>query len=109
MTYPTRPVDIGGFLLPADRRWSSVTPPATTTPRWDPTGRWANRVHLTWGAGPHSYPARSHACLIADAAILHVVDALPVMDLDGHRDDVVWRFPPFHRCLVALPVTFPTS
>lgn len=67
-----------------------------------------NRAHLTWGAGPHSYPARSHACLIAEAAILHVVDALPVMDLDGHRDDV-GRFPPFHRCLVALPVTFPTS
>ncbi|MEV7691634.1 hypothetical protein AB0O61_37890 [Streptomyces bungoensis] len=41
ITYPPRPVDIGGFLLPADRRWSSVTPPATTTPRWDPTGRWA--------------------------------------------------------------------
>ncbi|WP_333778764.1 hypothetical protein [Streptomyces sp. IBSBF 3136] len=46
---------------------------------------------------------------MAEAAILHVVDALPVMDLDGHRDDVVWRPAPFHRCLVALPVTFPTT
>ncbi|WP_055495885.1 hypothetical protein [Streptomyces sp. TP-A0356] len=70
-----------------------------------------NRAHLTWGAGPHSCPAGSHAYLTAEAAILHVhvVDALPVMDLDGHRDDVVWHPAPFHRCLVALPVTFPTS
>ena len=66
-------------------------------------------AHLTWGAGPHSCPARSHAYLIAEAAILHVVDALPEMDLYGHRDDVVWRPAPFHRCVVALPVTFLTS
>ncbi|WP_234342729.1 cytochrome P450 [Streptomyces sp. NRRL B-3648] len=31
------------------------------------------------------------------------------MDLDGHRDDVVWRPAAFHRCLAALPVIFPTS
>ncbi|MGV9905222.1 hypothetical protein ACWDU8_22500 [Streptomyces sp. NPDC003388] len=68
-----------------------------------------NRAHRTWGAGPHSRPARSHAYLSAEAAILHAVDVLPVTDLDGRRDDVVWRLPPFHRCLVALPVTFPTS
>lgn len=68
-----------------------------------------NRAHLTGRAGPHSCPARSHAYLIAEAAILHVVDALPVMDLDGHRDDVVRRPAPFHRRLVALPVPFPTS
>ncbi|MGV9567693.1 hypothetical protein [Streptomyces sp. NPDC003480] len=68
-----------------------------------------NRAHLTWGAGPHSCPARSHAYLIAEAAILHVVDALAEMDLDGHGEDVLWRPAPFHRCLVALPVIFPTS
>ncbi|MEU6812894.1 hypothetical protein ABZ920_28720 [Streptomyces sp. NPDC046831] len=68
-----------------------------------------NRAHLAWGAGPHSCPARSQAYLVAEAAVLHVLDALPETDLDGHRDDVAWRPAPIHRCLVALPVDLPTS
>ncbi|MEU3992009.1 hypothetical protein AB0F24_27260 [Streptomyces platensis] len=51
----------------------------------------------------------SHAYLAAEAAILHILDVLPEMDLVSHCDDLVWRPGPFHRSLTALPVIFPTS
>lgn len=109
MTYPTRPVDIGGFLLPADQPVVISYAACNNDPALGSHRPLGNRAHLAWGAGPHSCPASSHAYLIAEAAILHILDALPEMDLDGHRDDLVWRPGPFHRSLVALPVTFPAS
>ncbi|WP_055595748.1 cytochrome P450 [Streptomyces hirsutus] len=109
MTYPPRPADIGGFLLPADQPVVISYAACNNDPALGPHRPLGNRAHLAWGAGPHSCPASSHAYLIAEGAILHILDALPEMDLDGHRDDLIWRPGPFHRSLAALPVTFPTS
>ncbi|MFF4863515.1 cytochrome P450 [Streptomyces sp. NPDC001231] len=108
MTYPLRPVDISGFLLPADQPVVISYAACNNDPALGPHRPLGNRAHLAWGAGPHRCPASSHAYLIAEAAILHILDALPEMDLDGHRDDLAWRPGPFHRSLVALPVTFPS-
>ncbi|ELS55777.1 cytochrome P450 [Streptomyces viridochromogenes] len=109
MTYPPRPADISGYLLPADQPVVISYAACNNDPALGAQRPLGNRAHLAWGAGPHGCPASSHAYLIAEAAILHVLDALPEMDLDGHRDDLVWRPGPFHRSLVALPVTFPSS
>ncbi|WP_406723951.1 cytochrome P450 [Streptomyces sp. GD-15H] len=109
MTYPPRPADIGGFLLPADQPVVISYAACNNDPALGSHRPLGNRAHLAWGAGPHSCPASSHAYLIAEAAILHILDALPEMDLDGDRDDLIWRPGPFHRSLAALPVTFPTS
>ncbi|MEU8482273.1 cytochrome P450 [Streptomyces sp. NPDC048641] len=109
MSYPPRPVDIGGFLLPPDQPVVVSYAACNNDPALGAHRPLGNRAHLAWGAGPHSCPASSHAYLIAEAAILHILDALPEMDLDGHRDGLVWRPGPFHRSLVALPVTFPLS
>ncbi|GAB2718958.1 cytochrome P450 [Streptomyces bullii] len=109
MTYPPRPADIGGYLLPADEPVVISYAACNNDPALGAHRPLGNRAHLAWGAGPHSCPASSHAYLIAEAAILHILDALPEMDLDTRRDDLAWRPGPFHRSLVALPVTFPTS
>ncbi|MFJ1652596.1 cytochrome P450 [Streptomyces sp. NPDC088337] len=108
MTYPPRPVDISGFHLPADQPVVISYAACNNDPALGSHRPLGNRAHLAWGAGPHRCPASSHAYLIAEAAILHILDALPEMDLDGHRDDLVWRPGPFHRSLTALPVTFPS-
>ncbi|MGW5096282.1 cytochrome P450 [Streptomyces nodosus] len=109
MTFPPRPVDMSGFLLPADQPVVISYAACNNDPALGPHRPLGNRAHLAWGAGPHRCPASSHAYLIAEAAILHILDALPEMDLDGHRDDLVWRPGPFHRSLTALPIVFPAS
>ncbi|WP_329159795.1 cytochrome P450 [Streptomyces sp. NBC_01717] len=109
MSYPPRPADIGGYLLPADQPVVISYAACNNDPALGTHRPLGNRAHLAWGAGPHGCPASTHAYLIAETAILHVLDALPEMDLDGHRDDLVRRPGPFHRSLVALPVTFPSS
>ncbi|MFE9684497.1 cytochrome P450 [Streptomyces sp. NPDC006285] len=109
MSYPPRPVDIGGYLLPADEPVVISYAACNNDPALGEHPPLGNRAHLAWGAGPHGCPASSHAYLIAEAAILHILDALPEMDLAARREDLTWRPGPFHRSLVALPVTFPTD
>ncbi|MGW2046285.1 cytochrome P450 [Streptomyces sp. NPDC001858] len=109
MSYPPRPSDVGGYLLPADEPVVISYAACNNDPGLGARTPLGNRAHLAWGAGPHSCPASSHAYLIAEAAILHILDALPEMDLDARREDLAWRPGPFHRSLVTLPVTFPTS
>ncbi|MFJ9712158.1 cytochrome P450 [Streptomyces sp. NPDC101234] len=109
MSYPPRPTDIGGCLLPADEPVVISYAACNNDPDLVGSPPLGNRAHLAWGAGPHTCPASSHAYLIAQTAILHILDALPEMDLATRREDLTWRPGPFHRSLVALPVTFPTS
>ncbi|GAA1857724.1 cytochrome P450 [Myceligenerans crystallogenes] len=109
MTYPPRPVDVGGYLIPADQPVVISFSACNNDPVLGDTRALGNRAHLAWSAGPHRCPASSHAYLIAETAIFHVLDALPELDLAGRRDDLVWRPGPFHRSLTALPVTFPLS
>lgn len=74
-----------------------------------PGGIAGNRAHLAWSIGPHTCPARSHAYLIAETAVTHLLDALPEMDLAVPADELRWRPGPFHRALESLPIVFDAS
>jgi hypothetical protein len=39
--------------------------------------------------------------------MVHLLDALPEMDLAVAEEDLTWRPGPWHRALAALPVEFP--
>ncbi|MFF2205865.1 hypothetical protein [Streptomyces sp. NPDC058145] len=51
MTYPTRPVDIGGFLLPADQPVVISHAACNNDPTLGSHRPLGNRAHFTWGAG----------------------------------------------------------
>ena len=108
MTYPPRPVDIGGFPPPTDQPAVISYAACNNGPAVGSHRPLGNRAHLARGAGPHRCPASAHAYLAAEPP-LHILDVLPEMDLVSHCDDLVWRPGPFHRSLTALPVIFPTS
>ncbi|GAA4874533.1 cytochrome P450 [Saccharopolyspora cebuensis] len=109
ITYPVRPVRLGGTTLPAHEPVvisiaAANTDPAVVGPDGHvPTG---NRAHLAFSAGPHGCPAHDPARLIATVAIEALLDALPGLRAapDVHLH---WRPGPFHRALSALPVVFP--
>ncbi|MFF9221860.1 cytochrome P450 family protein [Streptomyces viridosporus] len=109
MSYPPRPVDVDGILLPADQPVVISLAACNNDPALGTSPTLGNRAHLAWGAGPHSCPARSHAYLITETAIHHILDALPEMDLACHPGDLIWRPGPFHRSLSTLPVVFSTT
>ncbi|NYV72815.1 cytochrome P450 [Streptomyces sp. UH6] len=107
MSYPPRPVDFDGYHLPAHQPVVISMAACNTDPSIG--SALGNRAHLSWGAGPHSCPARGHAYLIAETAIHYVLDALPEIDLACSPDELLWRPGPFHRALASLPVRFPTA
>ena len=111
ISYPPYPVDVEGVLLPADQPVVISMSAANNDPALTegmPTGSHAgNRAHLAWSTGPHTCPARSHAYLIAETAVTHLLDALPRTDLARPLAELTWRPGPFHRALESLPVTFP--
>lgn len=107
ITYPSRPVRLGGVRLPADMPVViSIAAANTEIAARDghvPTG---NRAHLAFSAGPHACPARDPARLIATVALETVLDQLPGLAL-APGTVLNWRPGPFHRALTALPVHFP--
>ncbi|SED91002.1 hypothetical protein SAMN05428945_6002 [Streptomyces sp. 2224.1] len=106
MNQPPRPVDIGGYPLPADQPVAISYAARNNGPALGAHRSVGHRAHLAWGAGQH------HRCpvhLAAEAAILHLLDVLPGRDLVSHRDDLVRRLGPFQGSLTALPVIFPAS
>ncbi|MBZ6230079.1 cytochrome P450 [Streptomyces olivaceus] len=113
ISYPPYPVDVEGVLLPADQPVVISMSAANNDPALTegmPTGSHAgNRAHLAWSTGPHTCPARSHAYLIAETAVTHLLDALPQTELARPLAELVWRPGPFHRALESLPVTFPVA
>ncbi|MEU6101716.1 cytochrome P450 [Streptomyces flaveolus] len=113
ISYPPYPIDVDGVLLPADQPVVISMAAANNDPALTdgvPEGRHTgNRAHLAWSIGPHTCPARSHAYLIAETAVTHLLDALPETDLAVPVAELVWRPGPFHRALEALPVTFPAA
>ncbi|MEU3659632.1 cytochrome P450 [Streptomyces sp. NPDC032940] len=113
ISYPPYPIDVDGFLLPADQPVVISMSAANNDPALTdgvPEGRHTgNRAHLAWSIGPHTCPARSHAYLIAETAVTHLLDALPETDLAVPVAELVWRPGPFHRALESLPVTFPPA
>jgi cytochrome P450 len=109
VTYPPRPVDVEGVVLPAHQPVVICMAAANNDPviGADLSRRIGNRAHLAWSNGPHACPAKSHAYLIAETALVFLVDALPEMDLAVPVEELTWRPGPWHRALTALPVTFP--
>lgn len=109
ISYPPRPVDLDGYLLPADQPVVISMAGCNNDPALDSAaGGSGSRAHLSWSAGPHACPARSEAYLIAETAITYLLDALPEMDLACKPGELTWRPGPFHRALTRLPVLFPT-
>ncbi|MET7320353.1 cytochrome P450 [Streptomyces sp. NPDC005549] len=113
ISYPPYPIDVEGVLLPADQPVVISMAAANNDPALTegvPAGQHGgNRAHLAWSIGPHTCPARSHAYLIAETAVTHLLDALPETDLARPAAELTWRPGPFHRALESLPVTFPAA
>ncbi|MFG3384191.1 cytochrome P450 [Streptomyces sp. NPDC047999] len=113
ITYPSYPADVDGTLLPAHQpvviSMAACNNDPDLTLGLPPDALTGNRAHLSWSAGPHTCPARSHAYLIAETAVTYLTDAFPEMDLAVPEGELRWRPGPFHRALTALPVIFPTS
>ncbi|MBW1597205.1 cytochrome P450 [Streptomyces sp. JJ38] len=113
ITYPLHPADIDGTLLPAHQpvviSMAACNNDPDLTSGLPADALAGNRAHLSWSAGPHSCPARSHAYLIAETAISYLTDAFPEMDLAVPVADLRWRPGPFHRALESLPIVFPTT
>ncbi|MER7545455.1 cytochrome P450 [Actinomadura sp.] len=108
-TFPRQDVDFHGHTLPAHQPILISYAAANTDPSRATADRKGNRAHLSYAGGPHTCPAKSHSRLIASAAIEVLLDRLPDLDLAVPRDALEWRPGPFHRALVALPVTFPPA
>nr|WP_198428878.1 cytochrome P450 [Nocardia bovistercoris] len=112
ITYPRQPQLIDEVWLPADQPVVISMAACNTDPTMAPArgpdevGRWGNRSHLSWGAGPHACPAQDIAGIIVHRAIDQLFDALPDLRLaDGESPR--WRPGPFHRAVESLPVVFP--
>ncbi|WP_437096942.1 cytochrome P450 [Streptomyces sp. enrichment culture] len=105
--YPVRDVDLGGYVVEAGTPVVISFAGANSDPALAEARR-AHRkgAHLAWGAGPHACPAKDPAQVIAITAIERLLNALPDLVLAVPEKDLRWRPGPFHRALVALPVTF---
>ncbi|MFB4311563.1 cytochrome P450 [Actinomadura sp. GTD37] len=108
-TFPRQDIDFHGHRLPAHQPVLISYAAANTDPSRGAADRKGNRAHLSFAGGPHTCPAKSHSRLIASAAVEVLLDRLPDLDLAVPRDALEWRPGPFHRALVALPVTFPPA
>ncbi|GLW61980.1 cytochrome P450 [Actinomadura rubrobrunea] len=102
-----RETEYMGTVLPANQPIVISFAAANTDPSKATDQRVGNRAHVSWGAGPHACPAKSHARLIASVAIERLLDGLPDVQLAVPKHRLEWRPGPFHRSLKALPVTFP--
>ncbi|WP_030183606.1 cytochrome P450 [Streptomyces violaceorubidus] len=66
----------------------------------------SNRAHLAWSAGPHACPSKDPARHITVAAIEHLLNELPDVELAVPEDSLTWRPGPFNRALATLPARF---
>jgi cytochrome P450 len=73
------------------------------------TGQNSNRAHLAWSAGPHACPSKEPARLITLAAIEHLFNELPDVELVVPEESLTWRPGPFNRALTQLPARFTPS
>ncbi len=105
--YPVRDVDLGGHVAEADTPVVISFLSANADPALEEARRAHSKgAHLAWGAGPHACPAKDPAQVIATTAIERLLNALPDLALAVPEKELEWRPGPFHRALVALPVTF---
>ncbi|MFI9507949.1 cytochrome P450 [Nocardia sp. NPDC052566] len=109
VSYPKQPILIDDIWLPAHQPVVISMAGCNNDPAINAGEYTDNRSHLAWSVGPHACPAKSVAYLIVQDAIDQLLDALPELALGVVPDQLDWRPGPFHRALVALPVTFPKS
>jgi cytochrome P450 len=107
VSYPLEPISFHGVELPADQPVVISFAAANSDPSTLTEHRAGNRAHLSWGIGPHTCPAQSHARVLATVAIEKLLDALPDMELAVPADELVWRPGFIQRALSSLPVRFP--
>ncbi|MFF3613276.1 cytochrome P450 [Streptomyces sp. NPDC002580] len=105
--YPRHDVEYGGTPLRAGHPLVVSLAAANTDPALTGDRRTGNRAHLAWSAGPHNCPAQGPARLIAAVAVEKLLDRVPDVELKDSVERLEWRPGPFHRALVALPVSFP--
>jgi cytochrome P450 len=105
--YPVQDVDLGGYVVEANTPVVISFAGANRDPALAEARRAHSKgAHLAWGAGPHACPAKDPAQVIATTAIERLLNSLPDLRLAVPEKDLQWRPGPFHRALVALPVTF---
>ncbi|MEV6805160.1 cytochrome P450 [Streptomyces sp. NPDC051132] len=105
--YPVQDVDLGGVVAEAGTPVVISFAAANSDPALAEARRTHSKgAHLGWGAGPHACPAKDPAQVIAVTAVEKILNALPDLTLAAHEKELQWRPGPFHRALVALPVTF---
>lgn len=107
LSYPVQPQLVDGVWLPPDQPVVISMAACNTDPSVTGGDITGNRSHLAFSLGPHACPARDLGQWIATSAIDQLLDALPDVQLAVDQDQLEWRPGPFHRALVALPVTFP--
>ncbi|WP_233221745.1 cytochrome P450 [Streptomyces carminius] len=78
--------------------------PEAVPPRDVPAA--GNRGHVSFGAGPHTCPAREQARLIVRTAVEVLWHRRPGMELAVPEEDLVWWTSPWTKGLAALPVRF---
>ncbi|MFD3456181.1 cytochrome P450 [Streptomyces sp. NPDC058691] len=105
--YPLQDVDLDGVEVAAGTPLvisfaAANSDPALTAER----ETLSKGAHLAWGAGPHACPAKSPAQLIALTAVEKILNTLHDLTLAEDPEKLQWRPGPFHRALVALPVSF---
>ncbi|MET7637800.1 cytochrome P450 [Streptomyces sp. NPDC005438] len=68
-----------------------------------------NRSHVSFGAGPHTCPARNPARVIAHTAVSTLINRLPDMQIAVDPESLTYRTSPWSRALYSLPVNFTPS
>jgi cytochrome P450 len=104
--YPARDMEFAGQKLSAGDLVLVSFQAANAASARSTTGRGSNRAHLAWSAGPHACPSKEPARLITLAAVEHLFNALPDIELAVPEESLTWRPGPFNRALAQLPARF---
>ncbi|MFG2561291.1 cytochrome P450 [Streptomyces sp. NPDC048496] len=101
--YPAVDTDVAGHKVSAGEL-VLVSFAAANAALADQAGN--SHAHLAWSAGPHACPSKEPARLITLAAIEHLLNELPDVELAVPEESLAWRPGPFNRALAHLPVRF---
>ncbi|WP_409468591.1 cytochrome P450 [Streptomyces sp. HC307] len=104
--YPARDMEFAGQKLSAGDLVLVSFQAANGASARSATGQGSNRAHLAWSAGPHACPSKEPARLITLAAIEHLFNELPDVELAVPEESLTWRPGPFNRALAQLPARF---
>ncbi|WP_369169000.1 cytochrome P450 [Streptomyces sp. R28] len=104
--YPVRDMEFAGQKLKSGDLVLVGFQAANAASARSTSGQGSNRAHLAWSAGPHACPSKEPARLITLAAIEHLFNELPDIELAVPEESLTWRPGPFNRALAGLPARF---